>query len=76
MSDEGTLVDADRLLSLTAELRDLADRLEAAAIGEEQRQRWQHTLGAIARGGTTDLERARAQLHRLSAKVDRALDDD
>lgn len=76
MTDEETLVDADSLLSLTAELRDLAERLEDAAIGDEQRQRWQHTLGAIAQGGTSDLERARAQLRRLSAKVDRALADD
>ncbi len=74
MSDEESLVDAGALLSLAAELRELADRLESAAIGDEQRQRWQHTLGAIAEGATGDLERARAQLRRLAATVDRALD--
>lgn len=76
MSHEESLVDADLLLSLTAELRDLAERLEDAAIDAERRQRWQHTLGAIAQGATADLERARAQLRRLAAKVDRALEGD
>lgn len=76
MSDEEPLVDADLLLSLAAELRELAARLEDAAIGDEQRHRWQHTLGAIAEGATADLERARGQLRRLAATVDRALDRD
>ncbi len=66
-----SLVDADELLALTSELRSLRARLEEAAVTDEQRQRWQRTMGAIAEGATTDVENARAQLRRLAAKVDR-----
>lgn len=65
------LVDADTLLALTGELRTLRTRLDEADVSDEQRQRWQRTMGAIAEGATTDLDRARAQLRRLTAQVDR-----
>lgn len=72
MPQHDPLVDADVLLSLTDELRDLRDRLRTADVGREQRARWQHTLSAIAQGAVGDLDRARAQLRRLAATVDRA----
>ena len=74
MPQQDPLIDADELLALTSELRTLRARLDDADVSEEQRQRWQRTMGAIAEGGTTDVERARAQLRRLSAQVDRAVD--
>ena len=73
MPDRSSLVDGDALLSLASELRDLRARLDDAHIGTEQRQRWQHTLAAIAQGATRDLERARAQLRRLAANVERTV---
>lgn len=66
-------LDAEALLALTSELRSLRARLDDADITDEQRQRWQRTMGAIAEGATTDLDNARAQLRRLAARVDRAL---
>lgn len=74
MTPSDPLVDADALLTLTGELRVLRDRLEGAAVSEDQRQRWQRTLGAIAEGATKDLERATGQLRRFAAQIDRALD--
>ena len=65
------LVDADALLALTSELRSLRTRLNEADLTDEQRQRWQHTMGAIAEGAPTDVDKARAQLRRLSARVER-----
>lgn len=72
MPQQDPLIDADELLALTSELRSLRARLDDADVTAEQRQRWQRTMGAIAEGGTTDLEKARAQLRRLAAQVDRA----
>lgn len=74
MPDREPLVDAEALLALAGELRDLRETLDAAAVTAEQRQRWQGTLAAIAQGATTDLERARGQLRRLAAQVDRTLE--
>lgn len=76
MTQPEPLVDADALLTLTGELRVLRDRLEDAAVSEDQRQRWQRTLGAIAEGASNDLERATGQLRRFAAQVDRALEPD
>ncbi len=50
MPHQEPLVDADALLALTRELRLLRERLDEAEVSDEQRQRWQHTLGAIAEG--------------------------
>ena len=74
LHQQDPLVDADALLALTSELRSLRARLDDADVTDEQRQRWQRTLGAIAEGGTSDIEKARAQLRRLAARVDRAVD--
>lgn len=74
MPHRDPLVDADTLLTLTRELRSLRERLESADVSEEQRQRWQRALGAIAEGATADLERATAQLRRLAAQVDRGVE--
>lgn len=71
MAEQEPLVDADALLSLTAELRAVRSKVDDADVSDEQRQRWQRTLGAIAQGATADLEKARGQLHRLAAQVDR-----
>lgn len=66
------LMDVDSLLALTEQLREVRATLDDADISDEQRQRWLHTLGAIAEGAADDLERAAGQLRRLSARVDRA----
>lgn len=73
MPQPDPLVDADALLALTGELRGLRERIEGAAVTEEQRQRWQRTLGGIAEGAAADIERATAQLRRFAAQVERAL---
>lgn len=73
MAEQEPLVDADALLSLTAELRALRTRVDEADVSDEQRQRWQRTLGGIAEGAANDLEKARAQLHRFAAQIDRTL---
>lgn len=73
MVEQEPLVDAAALLSLTAELRSVRERIDEADVSDEQRQRWQRTLGGIAEGATRDLENARAQLHRFSAQIDRTL---
>ena len=74
MPQSEPLVDADALLTLTGELRVLRDRVEGARVPEDQRQRWQRTLGAIAEGATSDLGRATGQLRRFAAQIDRALE--
>lgn len=76
MTHSDPLVDVDALLALTSELRALQSRIESADVTDEQRQRWQRTLGAIAEGATNDLERATGQLRRFAAQVERALDTD
>lgn len=73
MPQQDPLVDADALLALTRELRAVRERIEAAELTEEQRQRWQRTLGGIAEGAAADIQRATAQLRRFSAQVDRSL---
>ena len=73
MPQHNPLVDADALLALTRELRAVRERIEGAELTEEQRQRWQRTLGGIAEGAAADIERATAQLRRFSAQVDRSL---
>ena len=72
MSLQDPLVDAGSLLALTAELRSLRDLVDAVKVPEEQRARWQRTLASIAEGASGDIERARAQLRRFAAQVDRA----
>lgn len=74
LPQQDPLIDADELLALTSELRSLRSRLDDADVTDEQRQRWQRAMGAIAEGGSTDVEKARAQLRRLAARVDRAVD--
>ena len=74
MAEPESLVDADALLSLTAELRAVRSRVDEADVSAEQRQRWQRTLGGIAQGAAGDLEKARAQLRRFAAQVDRVVD--
>jgi len=73
VSQQEPLVDADALLALTSELRALRERVDGADVSDEQRQRWQRTLGAIAEGATSDLDKATGQLRRFSAQIDRAL---
>lgn len=74
MSQQDSLVDAEELLALTRELRSLRARLDDADVSDEQRKRWQRTMGAIAEGGTSDVENARAQLRRLTAQVERTVE--
>ncbi len=69
--ERGSLVDADEFLSFAARLRSVREQVEAAPVSDEQRARWQSRLAAISGGGSTDLERAQAQLGRLEAEVDR-----
>ena len=75
MSESGSLVDADSLLAVTARLRTLRELLADVDATEEQRRRWQRTLGAIAQGAAADLERAGGQLRRLAAQVERVRSD-
>lgn len=74
MPQQDPLVDADALLALTRELRSLRERLDGVDVTDEQRQRWHRTMGAIAEGGTSDIEKARAQLRRLTAQVERSVE--
>ncbi len=74
MPQQDPLIDADALLALTRELRAVRERVDQADVSDEQRQRWQRTLGGIAEGATTDLDKATGQLRRFSAQVERALD--
>lgn len=74
MPQQDPLVDADALLALTRELRAVRERVDEADVSDEQKQRWQRTLGAIAEGATNDLDNATGQLRRFAAQVDRALD--
>ena len=71
MTADGPLVDAESLLALTADLRTVRGRLEDADVSDEQRGRWQRTLASIAEGAAVDIERARGQLGRLTAQLDR-----
>lgn len=74
MADRESMVDADALLALTADLRAVRERVERAEVSGDQRARWQRTLRAIAQGatsGTGDIERARQQLRRFVAQLDR-----
>lgn len=64
-------VDATALLDLTGRLHRMRDRIDAAAVSDEQRRRWQARLAAISQGATTDLDRAAAQLGRMDADLDR-----
>lgn len=72
MADRDELVDVDALLDLTTQLHVVRARVERAAVGDDRRRRWQHTLAAIAEGATQDLDRARGQLRRFVAQLDRA----
>ena len=74
MSQQDPLVDADALLALTGELRSFRERLDDVDVTDEQRRRWQRTMGAIAEGATNDVEKARAQLRRLTAQVERTVE--
>ncbi len=64
-------VDGDLLLHFTGQLHVVRDRVDGAAVSEEQRGRWQSRLAAISRGAAADLERAVGQLRRLAAELDR-----
>lgn len=70
---ESSLVDARRFLDVTARLRDLYDRVDAAKASVEQKGRWHRRLIAITNAARDDLDRAEGQLVRFSAELDRHL---
>lgn len=65
------LMDADALLALTSELREVSKRIEESGADDDQQLRWQRHLAGIAEGATSDLEKAHAQLRRFVATLDR-----
>lgn len=64
-------LDADAVLAFTGRLREVRDRVDDAAVSDDQRHRWHAQLAAISAGAAHDLGRATAQLHRLEVAVDR-----
>ncbi len=71
MSPPDPLLDADALLALTAELRQVSKRIDESGASEDQRLRWQRHLAGIAEGAGGDFEKAHAQLRRFVATLDR-----
>ncbi len=70
---ESSLVDARRFLELTAQLRELYDRVDAAKVSPEQKSRWHRRLIAITDSAKDDLDRAEGHLLRFTAELDRHL---
>lgn len=70
---ESSLLDARRFLDLTAQLRDLYDRVDAAKASAEQKGRWHRRLIAITNSARDDMDRAEGQLVRFTAELDRHL---
>lgn len=70
---ESGLLDARRFLDLTAQLRELYERVDGAKASAEQKGRWHRRLIAITDAAREDMDRAEGQLVRFTAELDRHL---